>query len=305
MKINPISYVLPEDDPLDIRKDLVFKAVFTKNTPESTGALSNLVSALIGRKVSVVSILANEPPPQDIRDRQIRYDINCKVENGELINVEMTFEPAKYEPVRLEFHIAKLYIGQNIKGTDKTFDDLQQAYQISILAEERVFKDDEAFFHSFEYYDPVNKVSLNGRTQIITLELRKLDGIVEKPADEMSVSERWAVYFEYLTDREKRGKINEILEREEGIAMASEVLMTISRDDEERARIYRDEKIILDYQSGLVHAKREAKREGAEEEREKNYKEKLDNARSALSEGIPVETVQRIFGLDLETIKAL
>ena len=261
----PNSQIQPDDDPLDIRKDLVFKAVFTKNTPESAGALSNLVSALIGRNVTVVSILANEPPPADIRDRQIRYDINCKAENGELINVEMCLEPASYEPVRLEFHVAKLYIGQNIRGIDKTFDDLQLTYQISILATERIFKDDDVFFHTFEYYDPINRVSLNGRTQIITLELRKLDGVVEKSAEEMSVSERWAVYFEYLTDKEKRNKINEILEREEGIAMASQVLMTISRDDEERARLNRNEKIILDYQSGLVTAKREGKREERQE----------------------------------------
>ncbi|MCL2130332.1 MAG: hypothetical protein FWH35_08270, partial [Treponema sp.] len=35
--------------------------------------------------------------------------------------------------------------------------------------------------------------------------------------------ESWAVYFRYLTDKGKRYKINEILEHEEGIAMASDV----------------------------------------------------------------------------------
>ena len=36
----------------------------------------------------------------------------------------------------------------------------------------------------------------------------------------MSNPEQWAVYFEYLTDRSKRGKINDIVELEKGIAMA-------------------------------------------------------------------------------------
>jgi hypothetical protein len=35
---------------IDIRMDNVFKAVFTKDTPESFGALSALLSALTGRR---------------------------------------------------------------------------------------------------------------------------------------------------------------------------------------------------------------------------------------------------------------
>jgi hypothetical protein len=34
------------DDPVDICCDSVFKAVFTRDTPQSQGALSNLISAL-------------------------------------------------------------------------------------------------------------------------------------------------------------------------------------------------------------------------------------------------------------------
>jgi len=73
------------DDLVDIRYDNVFKAVFTRNTPASRGALSRLVSALIDREVSVTDIYANEPPVDNLHDRQIRFDINCRAENGELI----------------------------------------------------------------------------------------------------------------------------------------------------------------------------------------------------------------------------
>ena len=58
------------DDLIDIRFDNVFKAVFTRDTPASKGALSHLISALIGRKVSVASINVNEPPVDNLRDRQ-------------------------------------------------------------------------------------------------------------------------------------------------------------------------------------------------------------------------------------------
>ena len=254
-------FLMEDDDPIDIRHDHVFKAVFTKENPASRGALSKLVSALIGRDVSIVSILANEPPVGNTRDRQIRFDINCRAENDELVNVEMCFNPKPFEPVCLEYYLAALFTGQDIKGIDRDYKDLKYAYQIAILAKERLFQDDQ-FFHTFEYYDQLCRVSLNGRTRIITLELSKLESIIEKPAYQMSLPERWAVYFAYLTDRSKRSKINQIVELEEGIAMASGVLMTVSRDEEERARIVRDEKIELDYQSEMTYYRRQAREEG-------------------------------------------
>jgi hypothetical protein len=46
------GFILDTDDPVDIRLDNVFKAVFTRNTPESIGALAKLVSALVGRELT-------------------------------------------------------------------------------------------------------------------------------------------------------------------------------------------------------------------------------------------------------------
>ncbi|MDR2479307.1 MAG: hypothetical protein LBD48_08340, partial [Treponema sp.] len=70
-----------------------------------------------------------------------------------------------------------------------------------------------------------------------------------------------------------RGKINEILNYEEGIAMASEVLMTISKDEVERARLVSEYKYQLDTQSKLVHAKREGLREGEQRGLQKGWRE--------------------------------
>ncbi|MDR0655422.1 MAG: hypothetical protein LBG22_03835, partial [Treponema sp.] len=76
------------DDPIDICYDNVFKAVFTKPTPQSQGALSRLISVLIGQEVSVTAISANEPPIDGLTDWQMRFDIACKTEREEPVNVE-------------------------------------------------------------------------------------------------------------------------------------------------------------------------------------------------------------------------
>ena len=268
------------DDILNICYDNVFKAVFARDTPISLRALSKLISALICQEITVVSIKANEPPIDNIKDRQIRFDINCRAKNGELINVEMSFNPDPFEPVRMEFHAGKLFTGQDIKGADKGYNDLKQAYQITILAKERFFQDEE-FYHSFEYYDPIRGISLNGKTRIISLELSKLDDIVSKPVEEMSSQERWAIYFKYSADKSKRKEINKILELEEGIAMASKLLIKISKDEIERARLMSEYKYELDTQSKLVNAKREGMEKG------ENYVLKL------MAQGLNYEEIKK------------
>jgi hypothetical protein len=246
------------DDPVDICRDNVFKAVFTKDSPQSRGSLSKLLSAVIGRELSVVFITANEPPAENTRDRQIRFDINCKADNGSLLNVEMSLNPDSFEPVRLEFHAGKLFTGQDIRGKDKTYNDLKYTYQITFLVRGRFFGD-EGFLHTFEYYDKKKRVSLGGRTRIITVELAKLDYLSNKPAAEMKAAERWAFYFRYLTDKEKRDRINEIIKYEEGIAMASEVLMTFTKDEIEQARLRSELKYELDTQSRIAYAEQKVR----------------------------------------------
>jgi len=87
------------EDIIDIRFDNVFKAVFTRDTSASKKALSRLISALICREITVIIISVNEPAIDNLMDRQIRYDINCRAKTGELINVEMSFNPDPFEPV--------------------------------------------------------------------------------------------------------------------------------------------------------------------------------------------------------------
>ena len=271
----------------------MFKAVFARNTPESQGALSALLSAVTGRELAVIAISANEPPVDNLRDRQIRFDINCKAAGGELVNVEMSLNPDACEPVRLEFHAGKLFTGQDIRGADKSYDDLQAAYQIAILGRDRFFADEE-FLHQSEYYDPARGVSLGGRSRIITVELAKVERVVEKPAETMSASEHWAVFFWYLTDKSRRGKINEVMECEEGIAMASEVLLRISKDEAERARLMSEYKYVVDTQSKVVQARREGMREGMREV-----------ARKLKSRGVAAEQIAEDTGLTVKQIEEL
>jgi predicted transposase/invertase (TIGR01784 family) len=286
------------DDIIDICRDNVFKTVFTKATPESEEALSGFLSKFTELKLSIIMVIANELPIDNIRDRQIRFDINCKTESGELINVEMTMYPDDSEPVRLEFYAGKLFTGQDIRGKEKTFSDLKPTYQISILVKKSFFADED-IVHCFEYYDPERQVSLGGRSRIITVELNKLDKIIEKPVEQMTAQERWAVFFRYVTDTEKRGKINQILEIEEDIAMACQVLRNISKDETERARLMSEYKFETDYQSKIVQAERRGEKRGEERGEKRGEKKGENRILELLESGKAPEEILKLYGKNI------
>jgi len=212
----------------------------------------------------------------------------------------MAFNPKAHEPVRLEYHAARLFTGQDIHGQDKTYDDLKETYQIAILAKEKFFAD-ENFAHNFLYYDPDNRVPLGGRTRIITVELEKTEPAAGKPVEEMTNAELWAVFFEYLTDEEKRGKIIEIINREEGIAMALDTLVNITQDEIEYARMSTLIKSQLDYQSGMVGAKREGRAEG----RAEGHAKLIETVRNLKALGVSADIIVKSTGLSSEEIAKL
>ena len=251
----------PEDDILDIRYDNVFKATFTRNTPNARASLAALISAAIDVPVMVDTILQNEPAPEDIRDRQIRFDIHCRAIDGQLINVEMTMYPDQFEPLRIEFFTGKLHTSQDIRGINSDYSNLKPTYHISILAK-RNLVDDKRYNHRFEYYDSEARLSLGGQTHIITIELAKAYNVAEKDVNEMSTLERWIMFLVNSSDQGKREMVNQILKSEGGISMAAETLLTISKDENERARLLNEYRIILDYQSGLSAAEKKGIQRG-------------------------------------------
>ncbi len=73
--------ILPPSD------DRVFKLILT--SPEAKQGLMNLISSIIGRTVVDVVLLPNELVPGDTEERAERFDVNCKIDDGSQVNLEM------------------------------------------------------------------------------------------------------------------------------------------------------------------------------------------------------------------------
>ena len=97
--------------------------------------------------------------------------------------------------------------------------------------------------------------------------------------------------------------------KEEGLTMASEELMQISRDETERMRLLSEEKYILDNQSKLVSAERKGREEGIEIGRAENKAEIAQNkkeiARNFKASGVSLDIISQSTGLTLEEIAEL
>jgi predicted transposase/invertase (TIGR01784 family) len=301
-----------DDRIIDICRDNVFKAIFTRDTSQSNGALKNLISAILEKELEVIAITANEPPVNNTRDRQIRFDIAVKMDNGELANVEMTLNPQTHEQLRMEYYLARYFVSQDIRGDDKDFGDLKHTWQISLLNKD-LFQDD-SFIHEFEYYDQKRRTFLNGRSHIIVVELLKVESIAGKPVSSMDKKERWAAFFRYCADPNKRELINELLGHEEGIAMAGETLLTVSQDEKEWLRLENEFRNILDRQTEKAEARKEGRAEGREEGIEVGLKEglaegraegQLEMARNLKALDVPIEKIASASGLSPEQIKEL
>jgi len=75
------EHILPPSD------DCVLKAVLTH--PNDKPALMDLISAVIGRTVLDVQIRNNELPVRDTDEKNERFDVNCVIDDGSQIDVEM------------------------------------------------------------------------------------------------------------------------------------------------------------------------------------------------------------------------
>jgi predicted transposase/invertase (TIGR01784 family) len=291
----------PDDDIIDICRDNVFKAAFTRDNPLSRDALKRLVSAFVGRDLDIVTVTANEPPVTDTRDRQIRYDIRVKLDGGDLADVEMTLNPHSAEALRLEYYTARLFATQEIQGGGKGYGDLTHTWHISFIGSRRLFSD-KAGIHRFEYYDREAGIGLDGRTHIVVVELEKAGLMAKKPSAALSRGEKWALFFRYAGDRGRRELVNGLLRDEEGIAMAGEVLLTVSRDERERLRLDSEFKYDLDQQDYLVEARKKGLAEGLAKGA---YQEKVETARRMKGDGLAAGRIVAYTGLSPEEIEKL
>ena len=285
---------IPKDaELLDPKMDSTFKTLFTRDSRGSGIALRSLVSAIIGNEPASVEVINNELPKEVLYAKEIRLDLQCKMEDGSRIDIEIQTCPGG-DNLRKR----SLYYGcrmlSSMSNSGQHYFELPKVYQV-MFTNFTLFKESRDYMQCFRMRS--GDIELCDTLQVIFIQmpLLKEETIEEKNLNEI---EKWIIFLRDSTDKEKRDLLNRIMATNRGIKEAGEILMTISADEREWAIQESRYKGRMDYESGLAASFVKGKEEGREEG-------KLEDARGMKAKNIPLETIVEITGLTAEQIAAL
>ncbi len=284
--------ILPPSD------DRVFKLILT--SPEAKQGLMNLISSIIGRTVIDVVLLPNELAPGDTEEKAERFDVNCKIDDGSQINLEMQashmIEDLDGQHRNLKgksvYYLTDLHSSQPAKGL-RRYDRLARSYQITFCSY-TIFPNTQDYMNSFSLRHDTTGELLSDAISLTFVELSKLSEVVKKPVCDMTDLDKWSVFLQYAPDLEHREIVNKVIESEEVLQVAGDLLMNISKNERERA-IYRSRrKFQTDLQSDLATAEDRGRRQSA-----------FTIAKNLLSMDMPREQVAAATGLTLKDLESI
>lgn len=289
--------ILPPSD------DRIFKLILTPL--DAKPVLIDLISAVIKRSVIDVEVRNNDIPPSDTDEKAERLDVNCRIDDGSQIDLEMQASriqedtDGKYQNLigKSVYYLCDLHSSQPSKGI-RRYDRLSRTYQMTFCSY-TVFPKRKEYVNSFSLRHDVDNDLLSDAIQIVYVELSKLKEIMEKPVEDMTDLEKWAVFFRYASDPKYRETVNEVIASKEVLKMAGNRLMSISQDERERA-VFRSRRMFqTDLQSDLATAEDRGERRGRAEGRIEGRVEGVFSALQSLMKSMGLSLDQAMNALNI------
>jgi predicted transposase/invertase (TIGR01784 family) len=219
-------------------------------------------------------------------------DVKIRTKSGKIIDIEIQVNPVEEIGKRLSFYKSKLIVGQIREGEE--YDVIQRVICVCIT-DYKIFSWRKEYLNKFVFCNPETGLIFDEiPEEVYTLELPK----VPQQSDGKKI---WS-WLQFLRSRKKE-EFEMVAEMNPEIRKAVEKLQMMGNTEEARAEYEWRLKCIRDHNSQINGAYRGGHREGkAEGQREGEEMKARESARNALAEGLSVDTVQRITGLDPETI---
>jgi predicted transposase/invertase (TIGR01784 family) len=152
-----------------------------------------------------------------------------------------------------------------------------------------VFPDRVDFVRRFSLRDETG-AELSDAVGIIFVELTKLSNVMNKSVEAMMGEEFWALFLAIGSDPAHRDLLKKMIAARREIGMAVELLQTISKDENERARFRARRKFQMDMEHSLIVARDEAM---------------LTVAKNLLKRNRPINEIVEDTGLTHKEVEAL
>ena len=281
---------------MSVKLDLVFKLIF--GDQRNTDILASFLKAVLDipeeeyERITVVDPYVKADYPGD---KYGILDVKIHTKSGQVVHTEIQVDPIPEMDQRTLYYQSKMVTKQ--LGSGQEFSRIKKVVSIIITEYAHSRLSGSGRYHHQFRYRTGDGIELTDLAEINTLELSKLP----READKTELW-NWMRFIE--TDDEEELKM--LATKSPELKKAVGVLKELSAD--ERARMIAEdrEKFRRDTVSRFNGARKEGLEEGLEKGRVEGMEEGLiAAAKNALAEGASIEFVQKITGLDLETIKKL
>jgi len=204
----------------------------------------------------------------DVEEKNQRFDINCVVDTGDQVNVEMhCSDIQEIGNSRTNFLNKYIYYGTDLHSSQKSkgveYENLVRTYQVTFCMD-TVFPELPHFVNRFSLRTPEG-IQLNDQLNIVLVELSKLDETLKKPVKELTSFEKWSLFLRFAQNPMHRKLINDIIDNKKEIEMAATLLREISQDECERARLRSRRMYETDMISNLLTAERRGRLQAEKE----------------------------------------
>ncbi|MDR1869624.1 MAG: Rpn family recombination-promoting nuclease/putative transposase [Treponema sp.] len=296
----------PDDEPLPILNDTVFKAMLASDTEDSREALRSLLCACTGREITEVKVVNSELLPAHMDAKFPRLDVHVTFNDGEAAALEMQIGKSDDDlKDRAAYYASALYSGQSRRGMK--YKRIKRVYQIFFL-NCVLFPESEKLPRRYGYREEKEHDLLTEAVEIIYYELPKLEKRVEEyfagkaGTENLSMDEKWCIFMKYRHEKRVEPLIKELCREEEGIMHAEKSVVKISRSYIRFARELATIKCNMESEAKERQLIEEGRAEGQTEGKRENT---LQIARNLLAEGSTPDFVQKITGLSIEEIEKL
>ncbi|WP_243526698.1 Rpn family recombination-promoting nuclease/putative transposase [Bacillus pseudomycoides] len=281
---------------VNLRIDFAFKQLFgTKGNEE---ILIGLLNAILEESLDepIVSLQLEDPHLHKAYedDKLSILDLLATLENGTQVNIEIQLRNTHDMVKRSLYYWSKLYTSQMQEGMP--YRSLRKTITINLL-DFMLFSNDESFHTIGQLWNTKTKQILSNDIEIHFVEIPKLvkQWREEKVNPWENAFVRWMLLLPAHEDEHLTQTLEEIAMNQDPILQkAMNKWENMSHDSTFRTAYEAREKLLLDEQAKIAHAREEGLEEG-----------KAQLIRGMHKNGMPLEDIAKFTGLSTEEIRRL
>ena len=286
--------------------DVVFQALFGENKENIT---QSLISDILGEQIEIIDIKADDTIIREYpNDKAGRLDLKTKFKDGTICQIEIQMTDNKDTVKRILYYWSKTYSKQLKRG--EYYKDLKKTIGIIITNYEvEELKGIEELDTKWQIINDKNdKRLLTEDLELRIIEIPKAEKILEK--DKYNKIAQWLMFL----DNPNTERVEEIMKENEEVKKANSVLHVMSEDEKLQRLAELREKWDLDERSARQNAIEEGRKKGLQQGLQQGIQQGIQQgeenktveiAKKMKEEGISVELIEKITGLDKEEIERI